>query len=86
MGEAGGLRGYPAEKAREAARLLPGGAGGAGVARLARLELDLRVSAFAQLGRSRADGERLVLELAARDLLALARNEGSEARSQSTPA
>jgi len=86
VGEAGGLRGYPAEKARDAARLLPPGAGSAGVARLARLELDLRVSAFAQLGRSRGDGERLVLELAARDLLALARGEGSEARPQSASA
>jgi DNA polymerase-3 subunit delta len=73
VGEASGVRGYPAEKARDAARLLPRGAGARGVARLARLELDLRVSAFAQLGRSRGDGERLVLELAARDLIALSR-------------
>ena len=40
------------------------------MARLAALELDLRVSALARLGRSRDDGERLVLELAVRDLLA----------------
>jgi hypothetical protein len=43
------------------------------VARLAELELDLRVSALSELGRSRDDGERLVLETAARDLLGLAR-------------
>ena len=43
------------------------------MARLAALELELRVSALRDLGRSRDDGERLVLEAAARDLLALAR-------------
>jgi hypothetical protein len=70
VAEASGLRGYPAQKALEQARALPPGAGARGVARLAALELDLRVSAFADLGRSADDGRRLVLELAVRDLLA----------------
>ena len=52
---------------------MPPGAARRAVARLAELELDLRVSALRELGRSRDDGERLVLETAARDLLALAR-------------
>lgn len=71
---ASGLRGYPAQKAVEQARALPPGAGARGVARLAALELDLRVSAFSELGRSGDDGRRLVLELAVRDLLAGARH------------
>jgi DNA polymerase III subunit delta len=73
VAEATGLRGYPAQKAVEQARALPPGAGRRGVARLAGLELDLRVSAFSELGRSGDDGRRLVLELAVRDLLAGAR-------------
>jgi DNA polymerase-3 subunit delta len=73
VAEASGLRGYPAQKALEQARALPPGAGARGVARLAALELDLRVSAFADLGRSADDGRRLVLELAVRDLLGGAR-------------
>lgn len=68
-----GLRGYPAQKVAEQSRRLPPGAGERAVVRLARLELDLRVSAYARLGRTPDDGERLVLELAARDLLALTR-------------
>lgn len=68
-----GLRGYPAQKALEQARSLPPGAGDRLVERIARLELDLRVSAPRQLGRTPDDGERFVLELAARDLLGLAR-------------
>jgi DNA polymerase III delta subunit len=71
--QATGVSGYPARKAVEQAQALPPGAAGAGVDRLAALELDLRVSAIAQLGRTRDDGARLVLELATRDLLALAR-------------
>ena len=69
-----GMKGYPARDHRRAgaARCRPGAAQHA-VARLAALELDLRVSELARLGRSRDDGERLVLETAARDLLALAR-------------
>lgn len=67
-----GLRPYPAGKAVEHARALPEGAGEAAVARLARLELDLRVSSIAKLGRTPDDGNRFVLEVAARDLLALA--------------
>jgi DNA polymerase III delta subunit len=71
--EATGVHGYPARKLAEQARaLVPGGARRA-VARLAELELDLRVSSLRELGRSRDDGERLVLETATRDLLALAR-------------
>jgi DNA polymerase III delta subunit len=71
--QATGVTGYPARKAVEQAQGLPPGAAGAAVDRLAALELDLRVSAMAQLGRTRDDGARLVLELATRDLLALAR-------------
>lgn len=71
--KATGVGGFPARKAVEQARALPRGAARAGVTRLAALELDLRVSALRQLGRSPDDGARLVLELATRDLLALAR-------------
>jgi DNA polymerase III delta subunit len=70
-----GVGGYPARKLAEQARALPPGAAQEAVARLARLELDLRVSTLRELGRTRDDGERLVLETAARDLLALARGE-----------
>jgi DNA polymerase III delta subunit len=74
VGAATGVRGYPARILAEQARALPPGAAQRAVARLAALELDLRVSALRDLGRSsRDDGERLVLETAARDLLALAR-------------
>jgi hypothetical protein len=70
-----GVGGYPARKLAEQARAMPPGAAQQAVARLARLELDLRVSALRELGRTRDDGERLVLETAARDLLALARGD-----------
>jgi DNA polymerase III delta subunit len=73
VGEATGLKGYPAQKALEHARSIAPGAGDRCVARLATLELDLRVSAFGDLGRSGDDGRRFVLELAARDLLGLIR-------------
>ena len=52
------------------------GSGERCVSRLATLELDLRVSAFGDLGRSGDDGRRFVLELAARDLLGLVRQLG----------
>ena len=74
VGEATGLKGYPAQKAVENARALPPGAGDRCVSRLAALELDLRVSAFGDLGRSGDDGRRFVLELAARDLLGMVRS------------
>lgn len=74
--EATGVSGYPARKAVEQARALPVGAARAAVVRLAALELDLRVSTLRQLGRSPDDGARLVLELATRDLLTLARGGG----------
>lgn len=73
VGEATGLKGYPAQKALEHARAIAPGAGDRCVSRLATLELDLRVSAFGDLGRSSDDGRRFVLELAARDLLGLVR-------------
>ncbi len=73
VGEATGLKGYPAQKALEHARALGSGSGERCVSRLATLELDLRVSAFGDLGRSGDDGRRFVLELAARDLLGLVR-------------
>jgi DNA polymerase III delta subunit len=68
-----GVRGYAARVLAQQARALPPGAAQASVARLAALELELRVSALRELGGGRDDGERLVLETAARDLLALAR-------------
>jgi hypothetical protein len=68
-----GVGGYPARKLAEQARAMPPGAARLTVARLAELELDLRVSALRDLGRSRDDGERLVLEAATRNLLDLAR-------------
>lgn len=68
-----GLKGYPAQKVVEQARALPDGAADRCVARLAALELDLRVGALTDLGRSPDDGRRFVLERAARDLLAAVR-------------
>ena len=68
-----GMKGYPAQIIAEQARSMPPGAAQNAVARLAALELELRVSELGLLGRSRDDGERLVLETAARDLLTLAR-------------
>ncbi|HWH15924.1 MAG TPA: hypothetical protein VNT51_14375 [Miltoncostaeaceae bacterium] len=66
-----GISGFPARKLAEAVPGIPAGAGGRAVARLARLELDLRVAAEAQLGRSSDDGRRFVLERAVHDLLAI---------------
>ncbi|MSO44379.1 MAG: hypothetical protein EXQ74_03560 [Thermoleophilia bacterium] len=68
-----GLRGYPAQKAVEHARTIASGAGEWCVARLADLELDLRVSALTDLGSSRADGARIVLELGVADLIGACR-------------
>ncbi len=68
-----GQKGYPVRKLIEHAEALPAGAGQTAVARLAALELDLRVSALTKLGRTSVDGARMVLELAVRDLLILAR-------------
>ena len=73
LAEATGLRGFPAKKAAEQAAALPAGAGERGLVRLARLELDLRVSTVADLGTSPDDGRRFAIERAARDLLAIAR-------------
>jgi len=73
VGAATGVKGFPARILAEQVRALPPGAAQRAVARLAALELDLRVSSLRDLGRTRDDGERLVLETAARDLLALAR-------------
>ena len=70
-----GIKGFPARILAEQAQAMPPGAARQAVARLAALELDLRVSAQRDFGRSPGDGERLVLETAARDLLALARGD-----------
>jgi DNA polymerase III delta subunit len=75
-----GVSGYPARKLVEQSRALPRGAGAEAVVRLAALELDLRVSALKDLGRSADDGAGLVLESAMRDLLAIARGEAAAAR------
>jgi hypothetical protein len=68
-----GIKGYPAQKAVEHARTIAPGAGEWCVARLADLELDLRVSSLTDLGTSRGDGERMVLELGVRDLIGACR-------------
>ncbi len=73
VGRVTGLRGYPAQKVVEQAHALPDGAADRCVARLAALELDLRVGSLTNLGRSPDDGRRFVLERAARDLLAAVR-------------
>ncbi len=73
LGELAGVKGYPATKALEQARGLSEGAGARCVACLGALELDLRVSSLAQLGRSSDDGRRFVLERAARELLEITR-------------
>jgi DNA polymerase III delta subunit len=63
-----GLKGFPAQKVAEQARSLPTGAAQRAVVRIARLELEVRVSAQRDLG-----GSGLVLENAARDLVGIAR-------------
>lgn len=68
-----GLKGYPADKAMEQAGRLKPGAGEWCVARIADLELDLRLSELRHLGTSPDDGERFVLEVAVRDLLGACR-------------
>jgi len=77
-----GVKGYPARILAEQARAVPSGAAQRAVARLAALELDLRVSELARLGRSRDDGERLVLEAAVRDLIGLMRGRQVAARAE----
>lgn len=72
-----GVAGFPARKLSEQARALPPRAAERAVARLAALEMELRVSALAELGRSRDDGARMVIERAARDLLAIVSGERS---------
>lgn len=68
-----GLRGYPATKLTEQAGRLEPGAGAAAVARISELEVEMRVSEFARLGRGGDDGGRFVIELALADLLAIGR-------------
>jgi DNA polymerase III subunit delta len=63
-----GMRGFPARKVADQAGALPSGAGARAVARVARLEIETRVSAQRELG-----GALFVLESAARDLVAIAR-------------
>lgn len=64
-----GVQGFPARKIADQAAALPPGAGASALIRLAAGELDLRVNHLAQLGRSRDDGSRMMLEAIARDLL-----------------
>ncbi len=68
-----GIKGYPAKKVAEQAGVLAPGAAAQAVVRLARLEIDLRVSAQRELGQSSDDGQRFVLECAARDLIDITR-------------
>ena len=65
-----GISGYPAQRVAEHAAQIPVGAGALMLARLASLELDMRVSSYVRLARGRDDGERFTWELAARDILA----------------
>jgi DNA polymerase III delta subunit len=70
-----GRSGYGARKLAEQAALLPGPTIERMVARLARLEVDLRVSSLVKLGRMGGgpeSGQRFVIELATRDLVTLA--------------
>jgi DNA polymerase III delta subunit len=68
-----GMRGYPAQKLAEQAPRMPEGAGALAQIRVADLELELRDSELTRLGESPDDGQRLVLELATRDLLRIMR-------------
>lgn len=71
VSEVTGQSGYPARKTLEQASALPPHTAERAFARVAALELELRVSALKDLGRGGEDGERLVLERAARDVLAI---------------
>ena len=62
-----GISGYPAQRIVEQGATLRPGVGATILARLAQLELDLRVSSVLRLGRSRDDGERFAWERAAAD-------------------
>lgn len=68
-----GVKGYPARILADQASRMPPGAALQAVARTASLEIDLRMSAQRHFGRSPGDGERMVLETAARGLLAVMR-------------
>lgn len=70
-----GQSGYPARKTLEQARALPPHAAERALVRATALELELRVSVVRELGASRDDGERLVLERAAGEILEIARGE-----------
>lgn len=70
-----GVRGYPARKLSEQVRRIPERAGEQAVIRMADLELELRESEFARLGENPDDGQRLVIELATRDLLRMMRGK-----------
>lgn len=72
-----GLKGYPARKVAEQVVTLPAGAAARGLVRLTRLELDLRVGAEAQLGRSPDDGQRFALERALTDVMHLVAGEAT---------
>jgi DNA polymerase III delta subunit len=73
--EATGVAGFPARKLQEQAAALPPRAAERAVARVAALEIELRISAVRDLGEARGDGPRLLLERAARDLLAIVGGE-----------
>lgn len=71
VSERTGMSGFPARKVAEQARDLPAGSGASALIRVSAAELDLRLSHLAQLGRSRDDGTRIMLEAVTRDLLAI---------------
>jgi len=72
-----GAAGYPARKLLDQARALPPHAAERAVARVASLEMELRVSAQVDLGASRGDGARIVLERAVGDLVDIVGGERS---------
>ncbi len=72
-----GQSGFPARKTLEQSRAITRDAAERAFARVAALELELRVSAVKELGRSPDDGERLVIEQAARDVIAIVRGDGA---------
>lgn len=80
ISDATGQSGFPARKTLDQSRAISQAAAERAFSRVAALELELRVSAARELGRSRDDGERLVIEQAARDVIEIVRADAAERR------
>lgn len=80
VSEVTGQSGFPARKTLDQSRAISQPAAERAFARVAALELELRVSAARELGRSRDDGERLVIERAARDVIEIVRADAADPR------